>query len=122
MEEEPSLGQLIRDRRVHDLKVTMKAIADRMDVTAMYVSDIERGKRTPLKHDRLKKIADAYNLSVKRVEKAAFISKEWHRIGEAGDAPHKRRLAVKLARRWADLTQAEVEGIDAAIDKEKSND
>ena len=105
MEQDLKLGELVRGRRIRDLDVTMKEIADRMNVTPMYVSDIERGKRTPLKIERLRMIAQAYDLpSSRSVETAALISNESVQIGSADDWPVKRRLAVTLARQWSDLT------------------
>ena len=93
-----------------------------MNVTPMYVSDIERGKRTPLKIERLRMMAQAYDLPIEDVETAALISNESVQIGSADDWPGKRRLAVTLARQWSDLTPEQIQRLRTAIDEEDASE
>ncbi len=57
-----TLGKKLKLRRIeHDL--TCKQLAEQMDVTPQYISDIERGVKNP-SIKLLRKIARLYNISV----------------------------------------------------------
>lgn len=60
------LGKKIKELR-EDQKLSQERLSDKVDITRTYLSDIERGKRSP-SYDIVKKIADALGVSINDLE------------------------------------------------------
>ena len=110
------LWRELRRRRVDDLELTLKEIAERMEVTAVYVSDIERGNRRPIKEGVLKSIADAYEMDWDRVVRLALASRDSVQLDTRDASDVKRDVAVTLARSWDDLTEKDLTEIAKVLE------
>ena len=107
----------LRRRRVEQLELTLKDIAELMNVTAVYVSDIERGNRRPLKRSVLRKIAEAYQMDPERVLRLALASRDSVELNTRDASPEKRDVAVTLARSWDDLTETDLTEIGKVLER-----
>lgn len=111
--QEKTLATLLRDRRLQ-LKETVREIADRLGVTPMYVSYVERGEQVPQQPERLRALAEAYRISMGEVLSAVITSRAVKGTVElptqGQDAAHA-DAAVVLARAWLDLTTEQIQRI-----------
>jgi len=74
-----SFGELIRSSR-RGLDKSLQDVADALGVTAVYVSEVERGKRPPFTIERLSALAEVLELDLDRLRAAAWAEKrmiEW---------------------------------------------
>lgn len=74
-----SFGELIRSNR-RRLDKSLQDVADALGVTAVYVSEVERGKRPPFTVERLPALAQVLELDLDRLKAAAWAEKrmiEW---------------------------------------------
>lgn len=55
-------GDFIKEKRL-DMDLTMKDVAEKLDISVSYLSDIEKGRRNPFEIDKLKSIALILSLS-----------------------------------------------------------
>lgn len=58
---ELTFGNFISQKR-KDLRITLKDMADRLNISSPYLSDVEKGKRDSFDLDRLNQIAKILNL------------------------------------------------------------
>ena len=58
---ELTFGDFISQKR-KDLRITLKDMADRLNISSPYLSDVEKGKRDSFDLDRLNQIAKILNL------------------------------------------------------------
>lgn len=114
-----TMGRRLRMRRI-ELELTLQEIADRMRVSPMYVSDIERGKRVPLQPMRLAALAEAYELTRREIEQLAFASQDAIELDIAGD-PMRREAAVALARAWPDMSVEQLQQLRQLAAKGEAN-
>lgn len=90
---------------------SMRAMADAVGVSTVYISDIERGRRNPPQGEKLSKMADFLDIDIKDLQELA--AKERRRVelelsendGIISDA------ALTLARRWDSITDEEASQI-----------
>lgn len=66
-----SFGELIRSSR-RRLNKSLQEVADALKVTAVYVSEVERGKRPPFTFEKLPALAKVVELDLGELEKAAL--------------------------------------------------
>jgi transcriptional regulator with XRE-family HTH domain len=74
-----SFGELIRSSR-RRLDKSLQDVADALGVTAVYVSEVERGKRPPFTVERLPALARVLELELDQLKAAAWAEKrmiEW---------------------------------------------
>ena len=55
-------GEFINKKRVA-AKLSMRDIAKKLDISAPFLSDVEKGRRGPFDYDKLKLLAEVLNLS-----------------------------------------------------------
>ena len=111
------LGPYLRERR-KEHQWTLQYIAERMGTTAVYVSDIEREKRRPLKPSILQAIARAYQLELEEVQKVAMGSRDSVQLDNVDQSEVKRETAIMLARAWTDLPEEKVRAVRHILEKE----
>ena len=99
-------GQRIRKLRESNRK-SLKDLAEAVGVSVVYISDIERGQRTPPQRDKLHKIADFFQLERNVVEEWAFREKQRVELNLRDCEGPKLDLALTLAYRWDTLTNDE---------------
>ena len=70
-----SFGELIRKNRRANNK-SLQDVANALQVTPVYVSEVERGKRPPFVTTRLPALAEVLNLELKTLLRAAWAEKK----------------------------------------------
>lgn len=103
-----SFGELIRSSR-RRLNKSLQEIADALGVTAVYVSEVERGKRPPFTIERLPALAKVLELDLDEVEKAAWTEKgmiQWDPSKTSG-----KQLEALLALARGGLSENQLEKI-----------
>ena len=99
-----SFGLTIRKIR-EQAKKSMKDLATVLNVSPVYVSDIELGHRAPPDNEKLDQIADFLNLDRKDVREWAIREKGFVRIDLKEGTPLS-KVALALMR-WGDLITEE---------------
>lgn len=75
MEERSAFGRYVRSTRV-EARLSLRDVADRLGVSHVYLGEVERGVRPPLKKERWKALLAAIpGLDRSRLEKLAEVSK-----------------------------------------------
>ena len=94
-------GEVVRRRRLK-ARITLRAMARELGVSAAYVSDIELGHRNPPQDEMLAKIADLLDLDRDRLEYLAVFSRRRVSIDmrDKDRSGLERQMAVAFARRW----------------------
>ena len=112
-------GEYIRHLREQANK-SMRAMAEAVGVSVVYISDIERGRRNPPQGEKLSKLAEFLEMDIKDLEEMA--AKERKRVGleleDKGDIIAD--AALTLARRWDSITNEEASQILKILDKGKT--
>lgn len=101
-------GELIRSSR-RRLNKSLQDVADALGVTAVYVSEVERGKRPPFTIERLPALAKVLELDLEEVENAAWTEKgmiEWDPSKTSG-----KQLEALLALARGGLSENQLEKI-----------
>lgn len=70
-----SFGELIRMSR-RRLNKSLQDVADALEVSAVYVSEVERGKRPPFTRERLPALAQVLEINIDQLEAAAWAQKK----------------------------------------------
>ena len=112
-----TLGERLRRHRVDELGLTLRDLANRMDVAAMYVSQIERGKRQPRKEATLEAIAQAYALPFSEIEELSLRSRGGVELQFTERDVERDELALILARAWPDLTPERIEKLRRVMER-----
>ena|SRR5215472_3269869 len=103
-----SFGELIRSSR-RRLNKSLQEVANALGVTAVYVSEVERGKRPPFTIERLPALAKVLELDIEEVEKAAWTQKgmiEWDPSKTSG-----KQVEALLALARGGLSESQLEKI-----------
>lgn len=116
-----TFGARIRETRER-AKISMADVAAAMEVSVVYVSDIERGRRNPPAGEKLRRMAAALNLDFKEVEEWAI--KERQRVELDLDTRTEvvSNAALMLARRWDTLSDEEAGQIINILNRSKEHD
>jgi transcriptional regulator with XRE-family HTH domain len=110
-----SFGQLIRASR-RRLNKSLQEVADALGVTAVYVSEVERGKRPPFTSERLPALSRILELDLKELETAAWAQKGMIEWDPAKASDKQVEALVALAR--GGLSEGQLEQI-LAIARER---
>ena len=94
-------GEVVRRRRLK-ARITLRAMARELGVSAAYISDIELGHRNPPQNEMLAKIADLLELDRDYLENLAVFSRRRVSIDmrDKDRSELERQMAVAFARRW----------------------
>lgn len=103
-------GSKLREFR-EQAKKTLKDLAEAMDVSVVYVSDIERGRRNPPQTDKLIKIAHLLNIDVHTLEDWADRDRSRVELNFESRTEIVSDAALVLARKWDTLTDEEASEI-----------
>lgn len=68
-----TFGSYLRSLR-EEAKISMSDMADRIDISVTYLSDVERNTRAPLRTSRILLTRKALNLSVKQEMRLRFLA------------------------------------------------
>lgn len=83
---------------------TMKEIADLLDCSVVYVSDIERGKRNPPKPNTIATIVGHLGGNVAEFQDLARKSKGKIELDLNGSSPEIEQAGLVFARSWKDMS------------------
>ena len=72
-----TLGGMIHTARV-SRRLTLANVADSLEITPMYLSQIENNRRFPLKEEILRKFADYFSLSFDELYLVAVKTKDYY--------------------------------------------
>lgn len=60
--EKITFGEFIRKKRLEQ-SITLRRMADQLDVSAPFLSDVEKGRRNPLDLDKMNQLADFLHMN-----------------------------------------------------------
>jgi transcriptional regulator with XRE-family HTH domain len=103
-----SFGELIRSSR-RRLNKSLQEVADALKVTAVYVSEVERGKRPPFTLERLPALAKVLELDLGELEKAAIGERRMIEWDPSTTSDKQIEALVALAR--GGLSESQLEAI-----------
>ena len=93
----PKFGDLLRDAR-RKLDLTLQDVADRLDVSVVYVSEVERGKRPPFTRDRLAALAELVKIPEETLFAAAAFERKSVDFNPNECSPKQLEALTALAR------------------------
>jgi len=99
-------GGLLREVRLEAGKKIFE-VADFVEVSSAYLSQIETGRRNPPHPTLIKKIAGFLGVDPARLLKAAELDKEFVELGLVNISPEKAELAFILQRGWSSISDKE---------------
>jgi len=92
-----SFGVLLRKYRKKVGK-TLGDLADELDVSVVYVSDVERGNRAPLREDYIEVAARVLNADARELHRAAAEARGAFKLRAERVPPAAREVVAGLAR------------------------
>jgi transcriptional regulator with XRE-family HTH domain len=92
-----SFGELIRASR-RRLNKSLQDVADVLGVTAVYVSEVERGKRPPFTMERLLALSQVLDIDLNTLITCAWTEKKMIEWDPASATDKQVRALVELAR------------------------
>jgi transcriptional regulator with XRE-family HTH domain len=96
-----SFGNYIQVRR-RAAHLSLRQVAGKIGVSHVYLSEVERGVRAPLKRERWNDLVAAIpNVTIEELDKAAATSRPIQ-LSLADAPPQYQNLALALARRFED--------------------
>lgn len=111
-------GTLLRKAR-EEAHWGMGDLAQHLEVSLTYLSDVERDRRPPLAADRILKAAAALEVEPDTLLRAAAESRGVFELEAKNVSKRKKDLGASLMRGWNDLTEDQLRGIEAVLGKEK---
>jgi transcriptional regulator with XRE-family HTH domain len=110
----PTFGQLIREARRRARK-TLQDAATVLNVSVVYVSEVELGKRPPFSAERIEKLAVLYNAEASPLLEAACRERGYLEIDMASPSDWQLKVVSGLAR--GGLTEEQWEEIYKVIER-----
>ncbi len=107
-------GELLRRRR-EEAKVSMGKLARHLTVSVPYLSDVERGRRTPLTPERITKAAEVLGANPNELLAAAAESRGAFELDATKVSDRARRVGATLMRGWPDLDEEQLERIEQIV-------
>lgn len=105
-----TLGKFLRKLRI-DQDERLYDMARRLDVSSAFLSGVENGHKKA-SNDLVDKIVSTYNLTLQQQEELQYArSESAKQIDLSQFSPEKREATLMFARKFDDLTQAQVEQI-----------
>ncbi len=108
-------GERLRELRVGSKK-RLKDLADAMDCSVVYASDVELGRRTPPSTEKILKIARFLKTDPKELLNLADSARKRIELDLNDSKPKHAKAALLLARSWENLTDDEVERLEQDLE------
>lgn len=109
-----AFGKLLREER-QKAKKTMGELGRHLGVSVPFISDVELGRRPPLSVDRIKLAAEYFGIDPQPLLAAAVSDRGSIELQAAFATPKKVQVGAGLMRRWADLTDEDLEKIERIL-------
>ena len=108
-------GKLLREWRGKAAK-TMGDVARCLNVTVAYISDVERGVRTPFTTENIMKVARFLDIPPAGTEQLLHAAAEWRGSYELNvGTPQQNQVAAALMRGWASLSEGQLKDIQRIV-------
>jgi transcriptional regulator with XRE-family HTH domain len=112
-------GQLIREAR-RNARITLQQAAELLDVSTVYVSEVELSKRPPFNLGRIRKLASLYQVSDQPLMSAAISERGFFEIQSSSASPIQLRALSGMAR--GELTDEQWEQISQIVERGRNQD
>jgi transcriptional regulator with XRE-family HTH domain len=116
---EKTFGRLLRSLREKAGK-SMGDLARHLDVTVVYVSDVEKDRRAPLTLPRIMAVAEFLDCDPGPLVVAAAKSKGAFVLDAETASPKRMEAGAALMRGWADLSDEELEQISTIANRKRN--
>lgn len=104
-------GEKLRELR-EGSKKRLKDLADALDCSVVYVSDVELGRRNPPSAERIKKIASFLKKDPTELLDLAAHERRRIELEINENKPKHAKAALLLARQWDHFTDDEIERLE----------
>lgn len=109
-----SFGRHLRGLRVR-AGLKLKDLAEKMNWSSVYVSDIEMGRRNPPSPEKINQIASALGIDPKELLDLADKEMKKVVLDLDHESPKRTEMALMLARSWDGLTEEELEEMQREV-------
>jgi transcriptional regulator with XRE-family HTH domain len=92
-----TFGELVRTNR-RRLNKSLQDVANALNISVVYVSEVERGKRPPFTNERLPVLADVLEIDLNELTKSAFLGRKMIELDPATTTDQTMDAMVALAR------------------------
>lgn len=113
-------GERLRELR-EGSKKRLKDLADALDCSVVYVSDVELGRRNPPSAERIMKIARFLKEDPTEMLNLADNERRRIELDINENKPKHAKTALLLARQWDHLTDEEVERLEQDLENIVNN-
>ena len=113
-------GERLRELR-EGSKKRLKDLADALECSVVYVSDIELGRRNPPSAERIKKIARFLKKDPTELLNLADNERRRIELEINENRPKHAKAALLLARQWDHLTDEEIEHLEQDLENILNN-
>lgn len=110
-------GQRLRLLR-EAAKKSLKEVADVLNCSVVYVSDIERGRRNPPSPEKIAKMAEVISAPVRELLDLANKERGRVELDLEGASPNLEEAGLVLARSWKNLSDEQVQKILEVLNKQ----
>lgn len=98
---------------------TMKVLAEHMNWSVVYISDIERGRRNPPKPEEIVKIAQFLGANAEEMLDLARRERGKIELELNGSRPEIENAGLVFARSWMDMSEKQARDIIKILGKEE---
>lgn len=109
-------GRYLRRLR-ENAGMRLKDLADKMDWTPVYVSDIELGRRNPPSPEKIRQIASVLGVDYQELLNLADQEKKKVVLDLDNERPRRTEMALMLARSWDGLAEDEIEEMKVILSR-----
>jgi transcriptional regulator with XRE-family HTH domain len=118
---ENTFGRLLRSVRERAHR-SIGDLARHLDVSVVYVSDVEKGRRAPLTLPRILAAAEFLGVDPEQLVAAAAKSKGAFVLDAETASPKRMEVGAALMRGWADLSEEELEQISTIVSRRRPSE
>jgi len=98
-------------------RLTLRDLAEQLDLSVIYVSDMENGRRVPPSAEKAREWAKALDLDPDEFAMLALRNKKVIELPIEGQPERKKDVAAMLARSWDSLSEAQQNQLAEALSK-----
>jgi len=109
-------GSRLRELR-EEKDVSMRSLARHMGWSSAYMADIEHSRRKPPSPEKINNMASFLEVDAKELLELAESEARKVEIRLDRDRPHRTKIAVALARSWEELSDEDLEEVNAILMK-----
>jgi len=107
-------GDVLREARKKAGK-SMLDLANRLDVSIVFISDVERGNRAPLSPEKILKVSDLLGIDPEPLLQAAAENRGRFELDATQVSGKARQVGAALMRGWTELNEKDLDQIAQII-------